>query len=40
VIYLYHGEIRLDGPTARFFGASADGRARVFLEGELPWALE
>jgi len=40
VIYLDHGEIRLDAPTARFFGASADDRARLFLKGELPWALE
>jgi len=40
VIYLDHGEIRLDAPTARFFGASADDLARLFLKGELPWALE
>jgi tungstate transport system ATP-binding protein len=40
VIYLDHGEVRLDAPTAQFFGASADERARLFLRGELPWTLE
>ena len=40
VVYLDRGEVRLDLPTAQFFGPSADERARLFLKGELPWALE
>jgi hypothetical protein len=37
---LDRGEVRLDLPTAQFFGPSADERARLFLKGELPWTLE
>jgi tungstate transport system ATP-binding protein len=40
VVYLDRGEVRLDLPTAQFFGPSADERARLFLKGELPWTLE
>ena len=40
VVYLDRGEVRLDLPTAQFFGPNADERARLFLKGELPWTLE
>ena len=44
VVYLDHGEIRVDLPTERFFsrvaGASSDARADLFLKGELTWTLE
>ena len=40
VIYLDRGEIRVDLPTAEFFGAHVDGRAGLFLKGELSWSLE
>jgi tungstate transport system ATP-binding protein len=37
VVYLDRGEIRADLPTARFFGEHVDGRADLFLKGELKW---
>ena len=37
VVYLDHGELRADLPTARFFNEHADGRADRFLKGELTW---
>ena len=37
VVYLDHGELRADLPTARFFNEHADGRADLFLKGELTW---
>ena len=37
VVYLDRGEIRADLPTARFFGEHLDGRADLFLKGELTW---
>ena len=40
VVYVDRGEVRLDLPTAQFFGPSADERARLFLKGELSWDLE
>ena len=40
MVYLDRGVVRLDAPTPLFFDASADERARLFLKGELPWALE
>ena len=44
VVYLDHGKIRADLPTARFFGAQTadhlDARAGVFLKGELTWDME
>ena len=40
VVYLDHGEIRADLPTARFFGEHLDGRADLFLKGELKWDTE
>ena len=40
VVYLDRGELRLDLPTARFFADHVDGRADLFLKGELSWNLE
>ena len=40
VVYLDHGEIRADLPSARFFGEHLDGRADLFLKGELKWDTE
>ncbi|MES2100473.1 MAG: ATP-binding cassette domain-containing protein [Pseudomonadota bacterium] len=44
VVYLDHGLIRADLPTARFFGAQLsdhlDARADLFLKGELTWDME
>lgn len=44
VVYLDHGHIRADLPTARFFGAKLgdhlDARADLFLKGELTWDME
>ena len=40
VVYLDHGEIRADLPTARFFGDQLDARTDLFLKGELTWATE
>jgi tungstate transport system ATP-binding protein len=44
VVYLDHGIIRADLPTARFFGVRLgdhlDARADLFLKGELTWDLE
>lgn len=37
VVYLDHGSIRADLPTARFFGEQVDARADLFLKGELTW---
>ena len=37
VVYLDHGDIRANLPTARFFGEHLDGRADLFLTGELRW---
>ncbi len=37
VVYLDHGEVRADLPTARFFSEHVDGRAELFLRGELKW---
>jgi len=40
VVYLDRGDIRADLPTARFFGEHLDGRADLFLKGELRWDTE
>ena len=40
VIYLDRGELRIDLPTAEFFGDEIGGRAGLFLKGELSWTLE
>ncbi len=40
VVFLDHGNIRADLPTARFFGEHLDGRADLFLKGELRWDTE
>ncbi len=40
VVYLDRGDIRADLPTARFFGEHVDGRAELFLKGELKWDKE
>ena len=40
VVYLDRGEVRVDLPTARFFADHVDGRASLFLKGELSWNLE
>ena len=40
VIYLDHGDIRADLPCARFFSEHVDGRAELFLRGELRWDIE
>ena len=37
VVYLDRGDLRADLPTARFFGEHLDGRADLFLKGELTW---
>ena len=40
VVYLDRGEVRVDLPVAEFFGEEIDGRAGLFLKGELSWTLE
>ena len=40
VVYLDQGEIHLDLPTDAFFSDRVDGRANLFLKGELPWHME
>jgi len=40
VVFLDHGDIRADLPTARFFGEHLDERADLFLKGELRWDTE
>ena len=40
VVYLDRGELRLDLPTAEFFGAGGSGAAGLFLKGDLAWNLE
>ena len=40
VVYLDRGEVRVDLPTDQFFADHVDGRARLFLRGELSWNLE
>ena len=40
VVYLDHGDIRADLPTTRFFNEHVDGRADLFLKGELKWDTE
>ena len=44
VIYLAHGRIRADLPTARFFSGGADApldaRVDLFLKGELTWDMD
>ena len=40
IVYLDRGELRVDLPTARFFADHVDGRADLFLKGELSWNLE
>jgi tungstate transport system ATP-binding protein len=37
VVYLDHGQVRADLPTQRFFNEHVDGRAELFLRGELKW---
>lgn len=37
VVYLDHGIIRADLPTARFFTEHLDERAELFLKGDLKW---
>jgi len=37
VVYLDQGEIRADLPSDRFFSEHVDGRADLFLKGELSW---
>ena len=37
VVYLDHGVIRADLPTARFFTEHLDERAELFLKGDLKW---
>lgn len=39
VVYLDRGEIRADLPSDRFFTEHVDGRADLFLKGELPWDM-
>jgi tungstate transport system ATP-binding protein len=39
VVYLDHGTLAVDLPTARFFADHVDGRAERFLKGELTWSL-
>ena len=40
VVYLDRGEICADLPTASFFSKPFEGRAELFLKGELKWKLE
>jgi tungstate transport system ATP-binding protein len=40
VVYLDHGAIHADLPTERFFTEHLDGRAELFLKGELKWDTE
>jgi tungstate transport system ATP-binding protein len=40
VVYMDGGRIDTDLPTAEFFNAGAQGRADLFLKGELPWSLD
>ena len=40
VVYLDRGELRVDLPTAEFFGAGGSGAAGPFLKGDLAWNLE
>ena len=40
VVYLDHGTLAVDLPTARFFADHVDDRAERFLKGELTWSLE
>ena len=40
VVYLDHGTVAVDLPTARFFADHVDDRAERFLKGELTWSLE
>lgn len=40
VIYLDHGDIRADLPCERFFSEHVDGRADLFLKGELKWDIQ
>jgi tungstate transport system ATP-binding protein len=37
VVYLDRGEVRVDLPTARFFGEHLGARTELFLKGELTW---
>ncbi len=37
VVYMDRGRIDADLPTADFFDSGANGRADLFLKGELPW---
>ena len=39
VVYLERGEILVDQATDRFFSEQVDGRADLFLKGELTWSL-
>jgi tungstate transport system ATP-binding protein len=38
VVYMDGGRIDTDLPTAVFFNAGAQGRADLFLKGDLPWS--
>ena len=40
VVFLDHGTLAVDLPTARFFADHVDGRAERFLKGESTWSLE
>ncbi len=40
VVYMDSGRIDTDLPSADFFGSGANGRADLFLKGELSWSLE
>ena len=39
VVYLDHGHIRADLPTALFFATHLDARTDLFLKGELTWDM-
>jgi tungstate transport system ATP-binding protein len=40
VVYLDRGEVLANLPAGQFFADHVDGRARLFLRGELSWNLE
>lgn len=37
VVYLERGDVLVDAPTEEFFNDHVNGRADLFLKGELPW---
>ncbi len=40
IVFMDRGRIEADLPTGEFFGSGAQGRARLFLKGEMTWSNE